>query len=135
MKVASEQARNSVLLISKYKSETAKILDCVKRGYYLSAMLERGLNVWYGFMFVSAVCFYPLSLVSFGGVFCSGDISLWICFIQCLPIIGNMDVVVEEREGLQGNSRRKKVLFGRKSVVAIFLLCLVSTVVATVFYM
>jgi hypothetical protein len=46
-----------------------------------------------------------------------------------------MDVAVEEREGLQGNSRRKKVLFGRKSVVAVFLLCLVSTVVAVVFYM
>ena len=98
-------------------------------------MLERGLSVWYGFMFVSAVCFYPLSLVSFGGVFCSGDISLWIFFIQCLPVIGNMDVVVEEKESLQSESRRKKVLFGRKSTLAVFLLCLVSTVVAAVFYM
>jgi hypothetical protein len=57
--------------------------------------LERGLNVWFGFMFVSATCFYPLALVSFGGVFCSGDLSLWTLFIQSLPAIGNLDFSVE----------------------------------------
>lgn len=81
-------------MITKYKSDTVKILDDIKKGYYLSNILEKGLNVWFGFMFVSAVCFYPLSLVSFGGVFASGDISLWILFIQSLPAIGNMHIEI-----------------------------------------
>ena len=85
-------------MITKYKSDTIKILDDVIRGYYLSNILEKGLNVWYGFMFVSAICFYSLSLVSFGGVFASGDISLWILFIQSLPAIGNMHIEIFSKE-------------------------------------
>lgn len=123
-----------MLLINKYKSETVKILEGIKRGYYLSNILEKGLNVWLGFMFVSAVCFYPLSLVSFGGVFCSGDISLWILFIQSLPIIGNMDISIQSSEKTESESRRKKILYRKKSTLSVFLLCLISTVVATIFY-
>ena len=85
-------------------------------------------------MFVSAVCFYPLSLVSFGGVFCSGDISLWILFIQFLAVIGNMDISIMAKENTESESRRKKVLYSKKSTLEVFLLCLISTVVATVFY-
>jgi hypothetical protein len=72
-------------------------LEDVKKGYFLSNILEKGLNVWYGFMFVSAICFYPLSLVSFGGVFASGDLSLWILFIQSLPVIGNMTISIQSK--------------------------------------
>ncbi len=101
LKVGCEQVKNSVVTITKYKSNTIKILEDIKRGYYLSNILEKGIIVWYGFMFVSATCFYPLALVSFGGVFCSGDLSLWILFIQSLAAIGNMHIDIQSREKVE----------------------------------
>lgn len=98
LEVGSEQLRNSVLLVTKYKTDTVKVLEDVRSGYYLSNILENGLNIWYAFMLVSAVSFYPLALVTFGGVFCSGDLSLWALIIQSLPAIGNIHIISDVRE-------------------------------------
>ena len=45
-----------------------------------------------------------------------------------------MDISIQSSEKTESESRRKKILYRKKSTLSVFLLCLISTVVATIFY-